>query len=788
MTIRRDDEIDVRLNSRERVPRLFVTGEVGGRCTSGERGAAKLILMLVIVVAIIASLFLFPMKQYVVAVLQWTENLGGWAPVFIAGFYVVAAVFFLPGSILTLGAGFLFGLWKGTLTVWVGANLGAWAAFIVGRTIARDWVSSKIEGNARFSAIDEAVGREGLKIVTLLRLSPVVPFNLLNYALGLTRVSFGNFALGTLIGMLPASIMYVYLGTAARDLAAIAAGEVKGGAAQQVFVFAGLIVTVVVVTLVTRVARKSLREAEASAARSTVAARSVDPQPAPEIGENVEVLPNDEHNRKLVSHVHPPDWTNPTPAERYNLVVIGAGTAGLVTAAGAAGLGAKVALVERYLLGGDCLNVGCVPSKSIIRSARSLGEIRAARKYGINIPAGVEVDFPAVMERMRAVRAGISYHDSAQRFKSLGVDVFMGNGKFTGPNTAEVAGKTLRFKKAVIATGARAVRPNLKGLAEAGFLTNETVFSLTELPARLAVIGGGPIGCEMAQAFQRLGSQVILFHRGSHILGREDADAAEIVQQQFIEDGIQLVLKSDLLEVEVKNGEKLIHFESNGAKYSLVVNEILVGAGRAPNVEHMNLEAVGVEYDPRKGVIIDDNLRTTNPNIFAAGDICMPYKFTHTADAAARIVIQNTLFKGSKRLSALTVPWVTYTSPEIGHVGLYEKDAVARGIAVDTYVTNFSDVDRALTDGEERGFVKVHVEKGKDRILGATIVATNAGDMIGEITLAMVANVGLGTIANVIHPYPTQAAAIKHVADAYNRTRLTPFVKKAFDKWLTWTR
>ncbi len=502
----------------------------------------------------------------------------------------------------------------------------------------------------------------------------------------------------------------------------------------------------------------------------------------------MELLPDDEHNRKLVSHVRPPDWVNPTPAPRYNLVVIGAGTAGLVTAAGAAGLGATVALVERHLLGGDCLNVGCVPSKSIIRSARAIGEILAAKKYGIHVPRGVDVDFPAVMQRMRSLRARISAHDSAQRFKSLGVDVFLGNAGFTGPDTVEVAGKTLRFKKAVIATGAGAVRPKLKGLAEAGFLTNETVFSLTERPVKTAVIGGGPIGCEMAQAFQRLGSRVVLFHRGNHILDREDADAAEVVEQQFIEDGIQLVLNSNLLEVEVKDGEKIIHYESAGKRDAIAVSDILVGAGRAPNVEHLNLEAAGVRYDTRKGVLVDDTLRTSNPSIYAAGDICMQYKFTHAADAAARIVIQNTLFRGSKKLSALTVPWVTYTSPEIGHVGLYEKDAEKRGIAIDTYIRHLSDVDRAVTDGEDLGFVKIHTAKGKDKILGATIVATNAGDMISEITLAMVGNVGLGTIANVIHPYPTQAEAIKQVADAYNRTRLTPFVKRAFTKWLTWTR
>lgn len=755
---------------------------------SNERGSAKLILLLIVVGAIAIAAFVFPVKQYLVAVLEWTSDLGAWAPVLVAAFYVVACVLFLPGSILTLGAGYLFGLWVGTLTVWVGANLGAWAAFLVGRNIAREWVSKKVSGNPKFAAIDEAVGKEGFKIVTLLRLSPVVPFNLLNYALGLTKVSFAQYALATLIGMLPASIMYVYLGTAARDLTAIAAGEVKGGTGQQIFLYVGLAVTVVVVTLVTRIAAKSLKQVQAFSKTSGSPEKTLDPQPVPAIDEKIEVLPNDDHNRKLVSNTHPPDWVNPIPAERYNLVVIGAGTAGLVTAAGAAGLGAKVALVERHLLGGDCLNVGCVPSKSVIRSSRVLGEIRSAGKYGIRVPEGVEVDFPQVMERMRTLRARISDHDSAGRFANLGVDVFLGNGRFTGPDTVEVAGTTLRFKKAVIATGARAVQPKLKGLAEAGFLTNESVFSLTERPERLAVIGGGPIGCEMAQAFQRLGSQVVLFHRGGHILDREDADAAEIVQRQFIEDGVQLVFNSTLLEVETSNGAKIVHFEANGKKDSIRVNEILVGAGRAPNVEHMDLETVGVEYDARKGIVVDDRLRTTNPNIYAAGDICMQYKFTHTADAAARIVIQNALFKGSKKLSALTVPWVTYTHPEIAHVGLYERDAEARGIAVDTYTRNLNDVDRAITDGEEDGFVKVHVEKGTDKIIGATIVASHAGDMISELTLAMVGNVGLGTIATVIHPYPTQAEAIKQAADAYNRTRLTPFLKNAFDKWMRWTR
>ncbi len=752
---------------------------------AGQGRVFKLILLTVMAVAVFLALWLLPVRQYIIDVLQWTDGLGVWGPVVVALFYVVACVFFLPGSLITLGAGFVFKLWIGLITVWIGANIGACAAFLVGRTLARDWVARKVSGNPKFAAIDEAVGREGFKIVLLLRLSPVFPFNLLNYALGVTKVPFGSYALATLIGMIPGSVMYVYLGSAARSLADVAAGQVEGGVGQQIFFWMGLAATVAVALVVTRIARQSLAAAESSIKSK---ASPADNQLTVPSDTKVGIPPDDEHNRELVSNVHPTGWKNPEPAERYNLVVIGAGTAGLVAAAGAAGLGARVALVERHLLGGDCLNVGCVPSKCIIRSSRVHGEIQIASNYGIRVPDGVEVDFPAVMERMRRLRARISHHDSADRFKGLGVDVFLGHARFAGPDTIEVEGKTLRFKKAVIATGARAVSPPVKGLAEAGFLTNETVFSLTDRPARLAIIGGGPIGCEMAQAFQRLGSQVFLLHRNAHILDREDADAAEILQNKFLHEGITLLLNAEITEVLSKNGEKVIRFEADGKEDSVEVDEILVGAGRAPNVEHLNLEAAGVQCEARRGVIVSDKLRTTNPRIYAAGDVCMKYKFTHAADAAARIVIQNALFKGSKKLSALTVPWCTYTDPEIAHVGMYERDAAEQGIAVDTFMRHLSDVDRAVADGQEDGFVKIHVQKGTDKILGGTIVAAHAGDMINEITLAMMGKLGLGTLSGVIHPYPTQAEAIKQTADAYQRTRLTPFVKKLFTRWLEWTR
>lgn len=495
------------------------------------------------------------------------------------------------------------------------------------------------------------------------------------------------------------------------------------------------------------------------------------------------VQPLDTHNKELLSQAHPGSWQNPNPAPIYNLVVIGGGTAGLVSAAGAAGLGAKVALIEKNLLGGDCLNIGCVPSKAIIRSSRVVAEIKEAGRFGVNVSGTVDADFGAVMERMRKLRAGISHHDSAARFKSLGIDVFIGIAKFTGMDSVEVDGKKLRFKKAIIATGARAVRPKIEGLEEAGYLTNENVFWLTQRPKRLAVLGGGPIGCELAQAFRRLGSEVDMIEAGGQFLPREDEDAATLLLASLQKDGVNVWLNSALKKIVKKDSGKELHLEKDGKWQVLTVDEILVGVGRAPNVEGLDLEKAKVRYS-KTGVEVDDRLQTSNSRIYAAGDICQNYKFTHTADAAARIAIQNSLFKGKKKLSALVVPWCTYTDPEIAHVGLYEKDAKKQNIEVTTFTKQLKEVDRAILDGEDAGFVKIHVKKGTDRILGATIVAKHGGDMISEITLAMVGGLGLGSIAATIHPYPTQTEAIKQVGDMYNRTRLTPFAKKVLGIWL----
>ncbi|WP_372896190.1 mercuric reductase, partial [Stieleria sp.] len=434
------------------------------------------------------------------------------------------------------------------------------------------------------------------------------------------------------------------------------------------------------------------------------------------------LLPRDQHNEQLEANVHPPTWINPAPEAPYHLVVIGAGTAGLVTAAGAAGLGARVALIERDLMGGDCLNVGCVPSKGVISSARIAATVKQASNYGVDVPGGAEVDFAGVMQRMRRLRAGISRNDAADRFRDLGVDVYFGQASFVDSETIDVAGTKLQYKRAVIATGARAAAPPIDGLDQIDYLTNESVFSLTELPRRLGIIGAGPIGCEMAQSFAQLGSEVLLVESEHGILTKEDRDAAEIVQQAMLRDGVKLLCCGRQLKLR-QDGTIRLTVDSHDQHYDEPIDQLLVAVGRAPNVEHLNLDAVGVDFDS-KGVRVNDRLQTTHPRIYAAGDVCSKYQFTHAADFMARIVIQNALFAvgpfGKKKVSDLVIPWATYTSPEIAHVGLYGHDAEQAGIEIDTYVQHFSDVDRAILEGEEEGFVKVHTKKGTGQIVGAT--------------------------------------------------------------------
>ena len=503
------------------------------------------------------------------------------------------------------------------------------------------------------------------------------------------------------------------------------------------------------------------------------------------------VSPLDEHNIELLDNVRPKSWVSPAPKSSYNLVVIGAGPGGLVSAAGSAGVGARVALIEAHLLGGDCSNVGCVPSKALLRCAKAAAAVRNASRFGIRIDGDVSVDFGSVMARLRRLRAQISHHDSAKRFsEEVGVDVFLGKGTFTGSDTIEVNGKTLRFSKAVIATGGTAAIPPIPGLAEAPYLTNSTLFNLTELPPRLGIIGAGPIGLEMAQAFQRLGSQVTVLVRDGKILPREDPDAARLVEASMRSDGVEFHFSLAFKRVESQNGKPPIAVvvENEKGDRAFEFDALLVATGRKPTVNGLGLEAAGVTYDERKGIEVNDRLQTTNPDVYAVGDVASKYQFTHMADFMARLVIRNALFFGRDKVSNLLIPWATYTEPEVAHVGLYEKDLEDRGMAYATFIREFSDVDRAIVDGEGEGFVKIHVKKGTDEIVGATIVGSHAGDMISEITVAMQSGMGLSKLASVIHPYPTVAEAIRQCGDAYNRARLTPTVRSIFDRLMAMRR
>ncbi len=509
------------------------------------------------------------------------------------------------------------------------------------------------------------------------------------------------------------------------------------------------------------------------------------PSPDDRSASHSPVEPLDAPNRELLANVRPDGWTNPEPDGVYDLVVIGAGTAGLVSAAGAAGLGARVALIERNMLGGDCLNVGCVPSKGVIRAARVVGEIARGERLGVHV-TDHRVDFAQVMERMRRKRADISPNDSVERFAGLGISVFLGQARFESPRTVSVGGHTLRFRRAVIATGGRASAPPIPGLADGPHLTNETLFNLTERPSRLLVIGAGPIGCEMAQAFSRLGSEVTVVSLDPQVLPREDPDAAAIVGRQLERDGVRLELGAKLQRVDYgAQGTVTLRYERDGQPGEVTGDRLLVAVGRAPNLEGLNLEAAGVKFS-RVGVTVDDRLQTANRRIYAAGDVCSVYKFTHAADAMARIVIQNALFFGRKRVSSLVIPWCTYTDPEVAHVGMYARDAQEKGVKLETLTIELSEVDRAILDEEAEGFVRVHHEGG--RLLGCTIVAGHAGNMIGEASYVITHGGSLSDVSATIHPYPTQLEALKKAGDAYRRSLLTPTVRRWFDRYLRWTR
>lgn len=496
--------------------------------------------------------------------------------------------------------------------------------------------------------------------------------------------------------------------------------------------------------------------------------------------------PDDEFNRRWVEETRPPQWVNPRPESRYHLVVIGGGTAGLVAAAAAAALGAKVALVERALLGGDCLNVGCVPSKALIAAARAVRSFRKTGEMGVQIPGEISVDFASIMRRLRRLRSEISPHDSAARFKSLGVDVFFGDARFHDSSTVCVGDLKLRFKKAVITTGARAAVPSIKGLHDVPCLTNESLFSLTSLPRRLAVVGAGPIGCEMAQSFAAFGADVMLIETAHGVLPREDSNAAALVRAALVRDGVRVLCCGRDLRFHSAGERARFTVSSHGESHDEEVDAVLVAVGRTPNVEGLNLEGVGVEFNSNAGIVVDDHLRTTNRDIFAAGDVCGLFKFTHAADFMARTVVRNALFFGRGRLSKLHIPWCTYTSPELAQVGLTAANAESLGRKVALHRQRFASNDRAILDGAKEGFVQVVTPRGSDQVLGATVVGEDAGEYISHFSLLMTQKIGLRRLAATIYPYPTRGEAVRRIGDLYNKSRLTPAAARLIRWWLRW--
>jgi pyruvate/2-oxoglutarate dehydrogenase complex dihydrolipoamide dehydrogenase (E3) component len=471
----------------------------------------------------------------------------------------------------------------------------------------------------------------------------------------------------------------------------------------------------------------------------------------------------------FLSRVRPEDWENPQPRSGYDFAIVGAGPAGLAAANSAARLGFSVALIERNRVGGNSLNVGSVPSKAIIGAARICGTMRDAEEFGAPVPNEPALEFGKVMARMRQIRMRISERHSVHELAALGIDIFFGSARFDGTDTLLVGGTRLHFKKALIATGARPRAPDIAGLDQTGYRTSATIFEMTALPKRLAVIGGGPLGCELAQAFCRLGSHVTIVQNDPKFLPREERDAAEILSRSLARDGVEIRLNTAVVGARRDRGAKTLQIVNSGMESEIQADEVLLSIGRVPNVEELGLETAGVDFDTNQGIKVDDFLRSTNPNVYAAGDVCLELKFTNAAQTSAYMAVQNALMKMQQRKSGSTIPWCTYCDPEIAHIGLHVWEARQQSIPIKSFTVMMHDVDRSITDGRNTGFVKIHVAEGSDRILGATIVASRASELINEMAVVMNAGIGMKALAAVVHTYPAQSEAIVLAAQACKR-------------------
>jgi len=654
------------------------------------------------------------------------------------GVYIAMAALSLPGAVvMTLAGGGLFGVWTGFLAVSFASTIGATLAFLASRFLLKDYVQGKF-GN-RLNAMNAGVEKDGAFYLFTLRLAPIFPFFIINLAMGLTPIKPIVFYLVSQLGMIPGTFVYVNAGTQIGRLESL-----------QGILSPGLLFSFALLGIFPLIAKKIIDMVKA---------------------------------RRVYKHFSRPKKFN------YNLVVIGAGSAGLVSSYIAATVKAKVALIESHKMGGDCLNTGCVPSKALLRSAKMLSYAKRAKDFGFNENT-VDFDFGRVMERVRRVIEKVEPHDSVERYSKMGVECINGRARIASPFEVEVNGRTLTTRNIIIATGARPFAPPIPGLLDVEYLTSDNIWDIRELPKRLAVLGGGPIGCELTQAFARLGSEVTQVEMAPRIMGREDPDVSELVKNRFISEGIRVLTGHRAKEIRVDGGQKILACEYEGQDVLVEFDEILVAVGRAANVSGFGLEDIGVEISRRRTIETNDLLQTNFPNIYCAGDAAGPYQFTHTAAHQAWYASVNALFGKIKtfKVSHKAIPWCTYTDPEIARVGLNELEANEQNIPYEKTVYAIDDLDRAITDSEDHGFVKVLTSPGSDKILGATIAGAHAGDTISEYILAMTHGLGLNKILSAIHIYPTMAEANKYAAGEWKKARKPEKLLKWVMRYHAWMR
>ncbi|MCP5420482.1 MAG: FAD-dependent oxidoreductase [Gammaproteobacteria bacterium] len=652
--------------------------------------------------------------------------------------YVAITGLSLPGAaVLTLVAGAIFGLLWGTLVVSFASTLGATVAFLASRFLLKDWVQSQF--GDKLKTINQGVERDGAFYLFTLRLVPLFPFFVINLVMALTPIRTWTFAWVSQIGMLAGTLVYVNAGT---QLATI---ESLHG-----ILSPGLLISFASLGIFPLLAKKLV---------ALFKARQV--------------------------------YRNYPRPQRFdrNLIVIGAGSAGLVTAYIGAAVKAKVTLIEKHKMGGDCLNTGCVPSKALLRTAKFLSHVRRAQEFGCD-SAHAEFDFATVMDRVQGVIQAIEPHDSVERYTQLGVECLQGEARITSPYTVEINGRELSTRNIVIAAGARPFVPPIPGLAEAGYLTSDNVWDLRELPARLTVLGGGPIGCELAQAFARFGSQVFQVEMLPRLMIREDPEISARVAARFETEGIRVLTRHTAKEVRQENGEKILVCDHQGQEVSIAFDQILVAVGRVANTAGYGLEELGISLTQGRVIEVNDYLQTRYPNIYAVGDVAGPFQFTHTAAHQAWFAAVNALFGGFRRFAAdySVIPWATFTDPEVARVGLNEQDAQSRNIAYEVTRYPIDDLDRAIADSEAHGLVKVLTVPGKDKILGVTIVGDHAGDLIAEYVAAMRHGLGMNKILGTIHIYPTLAEANKYAAGEWKRAHAPQGLLRWIERYHGWMR